>query len=140
MFWSSKLSELGEIDDVKVLAWKSGGVKFWTNLMSALLNNVKLLDLSTLLHRFVKVVKWISQSCYMYFCLSQAEQNWRFAKIMWKWIVGVVKDVIWICLTCNTWAGCQICHIYFSRFTKQNQADVWPRFWDLLIGLKNLKV
>ena len=31
--------------------------------MSALLNNVKLLDLSTLLHRFVKVVKWISQSC-----------------------------------------------------------------------------
>ena len=33
--------------------------------MCALLNNVKLLDLSTLLHRFVKVVKWISQSCYM---------------------------------------------------------------------------
>ena len=26
---------LGEIDSVKVLAWKSGSMKFWTNLMSA---------------------------------------------------------------------------------------------------------
>ena len=27
--------KLGEIDGVKFLAWKSGGVKFWTNSMSA---------------------------------------------------------------------------------------------------------
>ena len=33
---SLKLLKLGEIDGVKVLAWKSGGVKFWTNLMSGL--------------------------------------------------------------------------------------------------------
>ena len=29
------LLKLGEIDCVKVLTWNSGGVKFWTNLMSA---------------------------------------------------------------------------------------------------------
>ena len=29
-----KLLKLGEIDGVKFLAWKSGGVNFWTNFMS----------------------------------------------------------------------------------------------------------
>ena len=33
-FFSLKLLKLGEIDGVKFLAWKSGGVKFWTNSMS----------------------------------------------------------------------------------------------------------
>ena len=28
--------KLGEIDGVNFLAWKSGGVKFWTNSMSEL--------------------------------------------------------------------------------------------------------
>ena len=31
---SPKLLKFGKIKGVKVLAWKSGGVKFWTNLMS----------------------------------------------------------------------------------------------------------
>ena len=34
-FFLLKLLKLGEIDGVKFLAWKSGGVKFWTNSMSA---------------------------------------------------------------------------------------------------------
>ena len=34
MFFLLKLLKLGEIDSVKFLAWKSGGVKFWTNSMS----------------------------------------------------------------------------------------------------------
>ena len=34
-FLSIKPLKLGEIDGVKVLTRKSGGVKFWTNLMSA---------------------------------------------------------------------------------------------------------
>ena len=34
VFLSLKLLKLIEIDGVKFLAWKSGGVKFWTNLMS----------------------------------------------------------------------------------------------------------
>ena len=33
-FFLLKLLKLGEIDGVKFLAWKSGGVKFWTNSMS----------------------------------------------------------------------------------------------------------
>ena len=33
-FFLLKLLKLGEIDGVKFLAWKSGGVKFWTNFMS----------------------------------------------------------------------------------------------------------
>ena len=33
-FFLLKLLRLGEIDGVKFLAWKSGGVKFWTNSMS----------------------------------------------------------------------------------------------------------
>ena len=33
-FFLLKLLKLGEIDGVKYLAWKSGGVKFWTNSMS----------------------------------------------------------------------------------------------------------
>ena len=33
-FFLLKLLKLGEIDSVKFLAWKSGGVKFWTNSMS----------------------------------------------------------------------------------------------------------
>ncbi len=36
-FFLLKLLKLGEIDGVKFLAWKSGGVKFWTNSMSAFL-------------------------------------------------------------------------------------------------------
>ena len=35
-FFLLKLLKLGEIDGVKFLAWKSGGVKFWTNSMSVL--------------------------------------------------------------------------------------------------------
>ena len=35
-FFLLKLLKLGEIDGVKFLAWKSGGVKFWTNSMSDL--------------------------------------------------------------------------------------------------------
>ena len=34
VFFLLKLLKLGEIDGVKFLAWKSGGVKFWTNSMS----------------------------------------------------------------------------------------------------------
>ena len=34
MFLSLKLFKLGKIVGVKVLAWKSGSVKFWTNFMS----------------------------------------------------------------------------------------------------------
>ena len=34
-FFPLKLLKLGEIDGVKFLAWKSGGVNFWTNSMSA---------------------------------------------------------------------------------------------------------
>ena len=34
MYLSLKLLKLGEIDSVKFLAWKSGGVNFWTNSMS----------------------------------------------------------------------------------------------------------
>ena len=37
MFFPLELLELGEIDGVKFLAWKSGGVNFWTNSMSAFL-------------------------------------------------------------------------------------------------------
>ena len=33
-FFLLKLLKLGEIDGVKFLTWKSGGVKFWTNFMS----------------------------------------------------------------------------------------------------------
>ena len=33
-FFPLKLLKLGEIDDVKFLACKSGGVNFWTNSMS----------------------------------------------------------------------------------------------------------
>ena len=33
-FFPLKLLKLGEIDGVKFLAWKSGGVNFWTNSMS----------------------------------------------------------------------------------------------------------
>ena len=33
-FFLLKLLKLGEIDGVRFLAWKSGGVKFWTNSMS----------------------------------------------------------------------------------------------------------
>ena len=33
-FFPLKLLKLGEIDDVKFLAWKSDGVNFWTNSMS----------------------------------------------------------------------------------------------------------
>ena len=36
VFLSLKLLKLGEIDGVKFLAWKSGGVKFLTNFMSEL--------------------------------------------------------------------------------------------------------
>ena len=35
-FFLLKLLKLGEIDGVKFLTWKSGGVKFWTNSMSVL--------------------------------------------------------------------------------------------------------
>ena len=35
-FFLLKLLKLGEIDGVKFLAWKSVGVKFWTNSMSGL--------------------------------------------------------------------------------------------------------
>ena len=34
-FFLLKLLKVGEIDGVKFLAWKSWGVKFWTNSMSA---------------------------------------------------------------------------------------------------------
>ena len=34
-FFLLKLLKLGEIGGVKFLTWKSGGVKFWTNFMSA---------------------------------------------------------------------------------------------------------
>ena len=34
VFLSLKMLKLGEVDGVKFSAWKSGGVKFWTNLMS----------------------------------------------------------------------------------------------------------
>ena len=34
VFLSPKLLKLAKIDGVKVLAWNSGGVKFWTNFMS----------------------------------------------------------------------------------------------------------
>ena len=34
VFFLTKLLKLGEIDGVKFVAWKSGGVKFWTNSMS----------------------------------------------------------------------------------------------------------
>ena len=34
MFLSLILLKLGEIDGAKVFAWKSGGVRFWKNLMS----------------------------------------------------------------------------------------------------------
>ena len=41
-FFLLKLLKLGEIVGVKFLAWKSGGVKFWTNSMSAIkLNKIK---------------------------------------------------------------------------------------------------
>ena len=33
---AQKLLKLGEIDGVKFLAWKSSGVKFWTNSMSGI--------------------------------------------------------------------------------------------------------
>ena len=39
-FFLLKLLKLGEIDGVKFLAWKSGGVKFWTNSMSGLDRNI----------------------------------------------------------------------------------------------------
>ena len=35
-FFLLKLLKLGEIDGVKFLTWKSGGVKFWTNFMSGI--------------------------------------------------------------------------------------------------------
>ena len=37
-FFPLKLLKLGEIDGVKFLAWKSGGVNFWTNSMSVMNN------------------------------------------------------------------------------------------------------
>ena len=38
VFFLTKLLKLGEIGGEKFLTWKSGGVKFWTNSMSASLN------------------------------------------------------------------------------------------------------
>ena len=61
-FFLLKLLKLGEIDGVKFLAWKSGGVKFWTNSMSGLtirewpLQSSSFLDNSRLHFQMIVVV------------------------------------------------------------------------------------
>ena len=51
--------------------------------------------------------------------------------IILNWIVGIVKDVKWICLSC---------HMYLSKFfyvfLALCQTKVWPRFLSTLIGFK----
>ena len=54
-FFLLKLLKLGEIDGVKFLAWKSGGVKFWTNSMSALTGCLDIFTLSA----NVRISKWL---------------------------------------------------------------------------------
>ena len=55
---SLKLLKLGEIDGVKLLAWKSGGVKFWTNLMSGPVNY----------KQWKQINKLINELCIVSFC------------------------------------------------------------------------
>ena len=56
-FFLLKLLKLGEIDSVKFLAWKSGGVNFWTNSMSAA--HMRTLSCSAILsHHFPPKEDW----------------------------------------------------------------------------------
>ena len=91
---SLKLSKLGAIYGVKFLAWKSGDVKFWTNLMSALyptrpnpkIENEWALGKSNLISKAIK-----------------HSLGWEIQLIKWKIQLTLPQEIIFFIIYWGKW-------------------------------------
>ena len=86
VFLSLKLLTLGEIDGVKVLAWKFGSVKFWTNLMSGQVMKHLLWSKNISISLVKKKITWF---------FYNPERAWRALVVVMLVAVDVEVSITW---------------------------------------------
>ena len=86
VFLSLKLLKLGEIGGVEVLAWKFGGVKFWTNLMSGQLMKHLLWSKNISISLVKKKMTWF---------FYNPERTWRVLVVVMLVAIKVGVSITW---------------------------------------------